>query len=410
MAVFDGLNNVQDKFVLVENTGKTAAYVRTIIAIEVGSVTDDVIGISTGDFWKWTNHGFAEIDGNNYEIHEAVYTGSDTRHIGGILPAGEYTYNSLGQIYLSNTVTNEVCENLDGNKNGTFDVLVVSQAVQVAGFDDAATALDASFGKITTTTHPWVKTVNTNAGNDTAFEDAVKDENSDLIIIGLTDDVTYDVAAWANDAMGGAATKNIIINGNGHTITFNQTNTDWNNIVTNGAKLTINNAKITNSGNNDGPWNRHDLNFACDVELNNVVSDKAFAFKANATLNNVTINDANTSDTYAIWIQPKGQTVTLNNVTIDMLACTDGRGIKIDNQYIGSDAKKVTLNVSNTTFKTEEKSAILVNSPAGADVTISNIDISGVAADSVNAVWVDDASSAYADLVVVTGASKIVEP
>ena len=136
---------------------------------------------------------------------------------------------------------------------------------------------------------------------------------------------------------------------------------------------------------------------------------KIRAFKAGATLNNVKINDANTSDTYAIWIQPNGQTVTLDGCTIDMLACTDGRGIKIDEQYVDA-AQKVTLIVKNTTFKTEEKSAILVKSVAGADITLENVDISGVAADSTNVVWVDEASVAYADLVTVIGGSKILEP
>ena len=228
------------------------------------------------------------------------------------------------------------------------------------------------------------------------------------IVVSLTENVTYDVAAWAANGMGGADTETIIINGNGYTITFNQTNSDWNNVVTNGAKLVINNANITNAGHNDGPWNRHDINFACDVEMNNVVSDKALAFKAGATLNNVTIDDANTSDTYAIWIQPKGQTVTLNGCVIDMNDCTDGRGIKIDEQYVSNPAK-VSLNVSDTTFKTEEKAAILVKSAAGANIVLSNVDISGVAADTTNAVWVDSASVTYYDLVTVTGGTKIQE-
>lgn len=231
------------------------------------------------------------------------------------------------------------------------------------------------------------------------------------ISVYLTANVTYDVAAWENNAMGGASTKSIVIEGNGKTITFNQTNSDWNNIVTNGATLTINNATVTNSGYNDGPWNRHDLNFGCDVVLNNVTSDKAMAFKAGAALTDVTINDANTSDTYAIWIQPKGQTVTLDGCTIDMIACSDGRGIKIDNQYLDAASEaKVTLNVSNTVFKTEEKSAILVKSTKGADITLSNVDITAVAADSTNPVWVDGDAASYASLVNVTGGSVIVEP
>ncbi|MBR2635442.1 MAG: hypothetical protein IKD34_00120, partial [Oscillospiraceae bacterium] len=119
--------------------------------------------------------------------------------------------------------------------------------------------------------------VTTNPENDTELESALKDPNAKQIVVNLTGDVTYDVAAWANEAMGGEETDYIMINGNGHTITFNQQDSDWNNIVTNGAKLIISNAKITPSGHNDGPWNRHDLNFACEVELNNVVSDKALA-------------------------------------------------------------------------------------------------------------------------------------
>lgn len=285
-----------------------------------------------------------------------------------------------------------------------FKLTINGQAIQADGFatkEAAYAALDSELA-IAGVTPSQPST------ND-EFENALT-QNNETIVVNLTADVTYDVAALANDAMGGTATKNIIINGNGYQITFNHTNGDWNNIVTNnGAKLTINNAKLTNSGYNDGPWNRHDLNFACEVVLNDVVSDKAMAFMAGATLNNVTIDDPNTSDTYAIWIQPNGQTVTLNGCTIDMLDCTDGRGIKIDEQYVSA-SQKVTLNVINTTFKTEEKAAIVVKSVAGAEININNVNIDGVAADSTNAVWVDEASAAYANFVSVTGASVIVEP
>jgi hypothetical protein len=253
------------------------------------------------------------------------------------------------------------------------------------------------------------------AANSVLVEDATKLEEtltSDAkeINVTLSDNLTYDVAAWANDAMGGTSTEVITIDLNGKTLTFNQTNSDLNNIVTNAAKLVIKNGHITNAGHNDGPWNRHDLNFACPVELVNVTSDKALAFKSDATLTNVTIADANTSDTYAIWVQPKGQTIILDGCTIDMLACTDGRGLKIDNQYLSAaDEAKVTLKVSNTVFKTEEKSAILVKTTAGAAITLNNVDITEVKADNVNHVWVDSDTAAYADKVIVTGGKVIVE-
>lgn len=246
------------------------------------------------------------------------------------------------------------------------------------------------------------------AGTDEKLESALK-ENKEYISIELTADTTVDVTAWETLAFGGDKTKSITIEGNGHKLTFNQTNSDWNNItVANGAKLIIKNATLTNAGYNDGPWNRHDLNFACDVELDNVVSDKAIALKAGGKLNKVTINDKNTSDTYALWIQPNGQTVTLTDCTIDMLDCSDGRGIKIDEQYVSA-PEKVILNVSKTVFKTEEKAAILVKSVAGAEINVSEIDITAVAADTKFAVWVDEASKAHAAKVVVNGANVKVE-
>ena len=230
------------------------------------------------------------------------------------------------------------------------------------------------------------------------------------IVIYLKGNLSVDVAPWETKAMGGVSTKTITIDGSGlYTLTFDQTDSDWNHVTTKGAKLILKNMNITNSGHNDGPWNRHDINFNCEVELENVNSDKALAFKAGASLTNVAISDANNSDTYAIWIQPNGQTVTLNGCTIDMLECTDGRGIKIDDQYVNVTAQKVTLNVSDTIFKTEEKSAIIVKSPAGADITLSNVDITNVAADSTNAVWVDEDSAASYNLVTVIGGTKILE-
>lgn len=246
-----------------------------------------------------------------------------------------------------------------------------------------------------------------NQVNNKALNFALK-QNVENINVVLAEDATVDVTAWETLAFGGDKTKSITIEGNDKKLTFNQKNSDWNNIVTNGAKLIIKNATLTSTGYNDGPWNRHDLNFACDVELDNVFSDKAIALKAGGKLNKVTINDKNTSDTYALWIQPNGQTVTLTGCTIDMLECTDGRGIKIDEQYVSA-PEKVILNVSNTVFKTEEKSAILVKSKAGAEINVSEIDITAVAADDEFAVWVDEASKAYADLVVVNGAKVIVE-
>jgi len=151
--VLAGLENVQDKFILVKNTGKSDAYVRTFIAFELGSVEadkwSDLVMTVTGDFWTWNWIGAVEIDNNNYYVVECIYDGSSTRHIGGILPAGEYTYNSLAQVYMTSAATNEDVEALDGNANGTYDILVLSQAIQAEGFKGAVSALTRTINPVT---------------------------------------------------------------------------------------------------------------------------------------------------------------------------------------------------------------------------------------------------------------------
>lgn len=159
MQVFTS-KNAQDKFVTVENTGMTDAYIRTLVAIEIGSTDGSLIGSSYHGTWAKTEIGQITIDGNNYMLFEYAYEGGELsdgtwRHKNGILPAGDTSYPNLSQVYISAEATNEDMVALDGNGNGTLDILVVSQAVQVDGFADAETALNAAFGDITTTNHPW---------------------------------------------------------------------------------------------------------------------------------------------------------------------------------------------------------------------------------------------------------------
>jgi len=90
--------------------------------------------------WVWTDDFVANIDGHNYNVMVAV-------HQNPVKP-GETTIPSLLQVYLKNTATNETVEKLDGNDNGTYDILVFSEAVQAAGFEDvgATAALNEAFG------------------------------------------------------------------------------------------------------------------------------------------------------------------------------------------------------------------------------------------------------------------------
>ena len=146
----DSVKGAVDKMVLVENTGKSDAYVRTLVAFEYGSFdqTKTFLGINFGSTdWEVGADVFAEIDGNTYEVVEFIYKAD-----GGILASGEVTNTpSLLQLYMRPDATNETVEAIDGNDNGLYDVLVLSQACQVAGFEGAGadTALDTAFGDVT---------------------------------------------------------------------------------------------------------------------------------------------------------------------------------------------------------------------------------------------------------------------
>lgn len=149
------MNNVVDKYVTVTNTGNTDAYVRTIIAVEMGEYETieefkyNIVGTSTNaeegatfkfpGAWVWSDEYVAQIDGQNYMIMTATHQAP--------VKAKETTIPSLLQLYVNKECDNKQLTMLDGNKNGKLDVLVLSQAVQAAGFEEmgAAAALDEAF-------------------------------------------------------------------------------------------------------------------------------------------------------------------------------------------------------------------------------------------------------------------------
>ena len=206
--------------------------------------------------------------------------------------------------------------------------------------------------------------------------------------------------------LGGENTEAITIDLNGNKL--NITTTYWSSIGCKNADavIAIRNGSMTSS-QAAGTWNSYDLTFAnCNYVIENVIFDKAIAFTnagRTAALKNVVINE--THDYYAIWVSAKGQSVEIDGLTVN----SAGRGIKIDEEYVAA-PEKVTLKVSNADFSTKSKAAILVKSAAGADITLTNVDISDVAADKTNAVWVDEDATPYAGLVTVTGGTVIVEP
>lgn len=208
--------------------------------------------------------------------------------------------------------------------------------------------------------------------------------------------------------LGGENTKNIIIDLNGNKL--NITTTYWSAIGAKNADatITIKNGTMTSTGNSAGTWNAWNVRFSnCNYVIEDVIFEKEVALDnvgKSSVLNNVTIKG--TGDKYAIWITAEGQTVTIDKLNV----VSAGRAIKIDEQYVTSPAL-VTLNISNSSFESAKKAAVLVKSVAGAVINWGEgNDISKVAADAVNPVWVDADAAAYASLVKVNGATVIVEP
>ena len=271
MSVFAG-KNAQDKFVTVENTGRSDAYVRTLVAIEIGEGNPALIGTSYHQTWSKNEIGTIEVDGNKYVLIEYLYDGaSGVRHENGVLPAKDTTYPSLSQVYLKSETTNEDCEALDGNGNGRLDILVLSQAVQTKGFANAQTALDTAFGDITTTNHPWVdaKTSAPNVENGT---------------MNLTGDIYVVDKPFYNEVDN---TSSVTINGNGNTVHSTVTSENVFNWYpgtsgsrptmgemfssTNGSKITINDLTFKGTTHTISLGKYKDSQYGnYDTELNNV--------------------------------------------------------------------------------------------------------------------------------------------
>ena len=229
---------------------------------------------------------------------------------------------------------------------------------------------------------------------------------ADWTTIKLVANATLDYNA--REAYGRASTTDIIIDGQGFTLTLNQKDSDWSSIgmANPDGKLTLKNMTIEKTGYGDtsGAWNTHAIIFSCNVEMKDVIVNNGIAVQNGATLNNVTINEA--GGYYGLWINGNGQSVTINGGAIN--ATNGGRGIKIADQYIDAPAS-VTLTVDGMKFNTAKKAAVLVSSKAGAAITAANVDITNVAEDSVNFVWIDEDWAADYGKVTVTGGSKAQE-
>ena len=236
--------------------------------------------------------------------------------------------------------------------------------------------------------------------------------NEENIAVKLADNIDIPITSLGSQTpgsgeykLGGENTETITIDLNEKKL--NITTTYWSGIgaKNDDATITIKNGTMTSS-QATGTWNSYDVTFAnCNYVIEDVVFEKAVAFtnaSRNVTMNDVSIKE--THDYYALWVSGKGQTIEIDGLNIESV----GRGIKIDEQYVATPLK-VTLKVSNATFNTKSKAAILVKSTAGADIILANINIENVVADNVNAVWCDEDAASYYELITVTGGQKKIE-
>lgn len=246
--------------------------------------------------------------------------------------------------------------------------------------------------------------------------------NEANIKVVLANDIELDISSLGTQIpgsgqyrLGGADTQVIDIDLNGYSFTLGTTYMSALGAVNSSATATIKNGTMTSSSAS-GTWNIYDIMFTdCNWVLNGVTFEKSVAINnvgSTVTMKNVTINEVN--DFYAIWIC-SGADVTMDGCMVN----SAGRAIKISDQYVAKAERKLTnLTVKNTTFKSVKKAAILVGSTKGANITLDNVDISGVRGDSTYAVWVDNGTQTetgetyanYADSVTVTGGSKKIEP
>lgn len=223
------LANVMDKMVFVENTGKSDAYYRTIIAFECpegmeyseGSDKEFMMNTNGSDIFKWDKVGYTTINNVRYLLMVATYQKA--------LAPGNTSHPSLLQVVMTHNATNEDMKLL----GDTYEILVLSQAVQTKGFDGPQIALDTAFGKVSEKAAEWF------SKDEFAIPTAVAttEELTEALAAGedvyLTDDVTV------TSTMTIPSGKDVEINLNGNDINYAVSNAGASAIINNKGTLEI---------------------------------------------------------------------------------------------------------------------------------------------------------------------------
>ena len=237
------------------------------------------------------------------------------------------------------------------------------------------------------------------ADNEAIMKKALAADKKAITVI-LAQDTSIDIGTgWG---MGGANTESISINGNGNKLTLSSTYRSYFKLANPDGVLYLNDMALDNLHEKTHFFD-YTTHFCCETVATNVdfVAAALVDSGVKATFNDCAFNEPIT-DGYGLWIM-SGADVTLNGGVVN-----SERGFKIADE--DSAAAKTTLSVSGTDFNNIAKAAILVTTKHGADITLNGLDISDCAADSTNAVWLDEDRLDYKDTVTVTGGSIIDEP
>ena len=160
---FANKDNAVDKIITVTNTGNLPAYVRTLLAFEVQvDENGNVVEVPSADgvdrlnyvmygkaagLNQFNNEIIIEVNGVKFVVWEYYYTFDKVDGKESALAPKTTSFPSLYQIYLNSKEDNDWYDDYGAN----YNIIALSQAAQMTGFDSAKEALDTAFGKLEAT-------------------------------------------------------------------------------------------------------------------------------------------------------------------------------------------------------------------------------------------------------------------
>lgn len=390
--------------VFQNDTGKTASLVLDNTIIKVSNICRIILKVglnavdSTIEAENLSEHAFRSVYGSIVDTTIKV-DGAETL----IKNTTDASFAVVGE---STIIANNITPKRDTDTAITNTTVVATSEAKIEG-----DSIESDDYKVVEAFAAKVTSMNVDTYYDAETFDLKEILGSvsggDVVIELFTDtELSYN----AREAYGNEDTTSITIKGNDNTLSLNQTNSDWSSIgmANSEGVFGLEDINVIKTGKyaDGGAWNHHAIQFNVNVNFNKVTFDTSVKLGgANSVLNDVDITED--EGFYGLWIEADGQNVEITGGSIT--ATNGGRGIKIGDEYVEKNVAQVSLSVADMVFETAKKAAIMVTSDAGAEIAVENINIEKVAADSTNAVWVDESRANAQENVTVSGASKYVE-